>query len=323
MRLPSALSGIIFRILRGKASKEEVRQFNSWYDQGMDAKWQIQDYKNRSKEQVEEELLQKIKKSAHLHSHNPVSKRDFAGWKVAACTVFLIGIGLLAVKLSSSIPAEDSEPAFITFENGYGMIKNVRLPDGSTVSLFHNSTIKVAKNFSENRLISLSGEAFFEVKKDTLHPFRVESANLTTEVLGTSFLIRNQPDQQEVVAVKTGLVKVSDQVDSVFMLTPNLRLDYVEKAGAVSTIAENDPLFFWTEDILVFHNTPMKEMIKTLEEWYGVKIIADLKSSNSCKISGTYENQSLESILQLIQYSIPLQYQIHEKNVTLTFKNCP
>ncbi|MCE7054947.1 DUF4974 domain-containing protein [Algoriphagus sp. AGSA1] len=323
MRLPSALLGIISRILRGKASEQEVRQFNSWYDEGLDAKWQIQDYKNRSKEQVEEELLQKIKKSAHLHSHNPVSKRDFAGWKVAACTVFLIGIGLLAVKISSSIPAEDSEPAFVTFENGYGMIKKIRLPDGSAVSLFHNTTIKVAENFSENRFIMLSGEAFFEVKKDTLHPFRVESANLTTEVLGTSFLIRNQPNQKQVVAVKTGLVKVSDQVDTFFMLTPNLRLDYAEQAGAVSTIAENDPLFLWTEDVLAFDHTSMEGMIQTLEDWYGVKITSDLKSSNTCQISGTYQNQSLESILQLIQYSIPLHYQIDGKNITLTFKNCP
>ena len=323
MRLPSVLSDIVSKMLRGKASKEEVQKFNSWYNQGIDTPWHIQDYKKRNKDQVESEMLQNIQKATRSRIPDSSPKQSFLGWKIAASIIILIGVGLFATKLMPSENSVIQESKLLTFENGKGMIKKVSLPDGSAVSLFHDTKIQVSENFSENRLVILSGEAFFEVKRDSLHPFRVETATLTTEVLGTSFLIKNQPDEQEVVAVKTGLVKVSDPLDSIFMLTPNLRLDYSDQGGAVSTMPKSDPLFAWTEDIIVFDETPMQEMLNTLEDWYGVKISTDLKASNTCRISGTYENQNLENLLQLIQYSIPITYEIDAKNVTLNFKNCP
>ncbi|REG90945.1 FecR family protein [Algoriphagus antarcticus] len=322
MRLPSVLSDILSKILRGKASKEELHQFNSWYAKEVESEWHIQDYKKRNKEQVESEMLQIIRRATRTQIPNTPPKQNFSGWKIAACIAMLIGIGLLVLNTTPFATSERVETTFLTFENAKGMIKKVRLPDGSMVSLFHDTHIQVDENFSENRLVRLSGEAFFEVKRDTLHPFRVESANLTTEVLGTSFLIKNLTNQQEVVAVKSGLVKVSDQVDSIYVLTPNLRLAYSNQVGAVSIIPENDPLFAWTEDVIVFDKTSMTEMIKILEDWYGVKITDNLEASNTCQISGTYEKQSLENLLQLIQYSIPITYQIDAKNATLTFKNC-
>ncbi|WP_192345916.1 FecR family protein [Algoriphagus sp. Y33] len=323
MRLSSVLSDIVSKTLRGKASKEEIQKFNSWYDKGIDSSCHIQDFKKRDKAQIESEMLKNIQKATHYQLPNTLPKQGFLRWKVAASLILLVGIGLLAMNKLTPGSQESQETAFLTFENSKGMIKKVKLPDGSIVSLFHNTHIKVAENFSENRFVKLSGEAFFEVKRDTLHPFLVESANLTTEVLGTSFLIKNLVGRQEVVAVKTGLVKVSDQVDSTFMLTPNLRLDYTNQTGFVSTMLENDPLLAWTQDIIVFKNTPMNEMITTLEDWYGVKMTHDLKASNTCQISGTYEKQSLENLLQLIQYSIPITYQLDGKKVTISFKNCP
>ena len=323
MRLPSVLSDIVSKMLRGKASKEEVQKFNSWYNKGIDTPWHIQDYKKRNKDQVQSEMLQNIQKATRSRIPDLSPKQSFLGWKIAASIIILIGVGLFATKLMPSENSVIQESKLLTFENGKGMIKKVSLPDGSAVSLFHDTKIQVSENFSENRLVILSGEAFFEVKRDTVHPFRVETSTLTTEVLGTSFLIKNIQDVQEIVAVKTGLVKVSDSLDSMFMLTPNLRLDYSDHVGTVSTMPISDPLFAWTEDILVFDETPMKEMVKMLEDWYGVMITTDLNASNTCRISGTYEKQSLENLLQLIRYSIPITYEINAKNVILTFKNCP
>jgi len=324
MRLPSGLVTIIAKILRGKASSTEIGKFNAWYDTGLDSEWHVQDHKKRDREQVAAEMLSNIQEATFPNVKQSPPKQHLISksFSVAASIALFISIGALLLGTNSSSTSEAIETNFLTFENTQGMIKKVRLPDGSVVSLFHNTKIQVAENFSENRFVQLSGEAFFEVKRDTLRPFRVASAHLTTEVLGTSFLIKNVADQQQIVAVKTGLVKVSDAVDSIFMLSPNLRLDYTNEAGSISGIPEDDPLFAWTEDVIVFENTPMSEMIKTLEDWYGVYISHDLTDSNTCQISGTYEKQSLENLLQLIQYSIPIHYQIDAKNVTLTFKNC-
>ena len=326
MRIHPTLSRVISKILRGKATPSEIGNFNEWYNHGAGDELEILDHKGRTRSQIEQELLFKIQN--HRLDEGSRNRRDSkargtGAWTVAASVILVIGLGLFAQRERYHDKEPSGEISFLTFENGTGMIKKVRLPDGSSVQLFHRTKIQVAENFSEQRFLELEGEAFFNVKRDSLHPFRVESANLTTEVLGTSFLIKTLPDQSEMVAVKTGLVRVSDSMDANFMLQPNSRLDYAKDAGFVSEIASTDPLFAWTEDILAFQKTEMSEMIQILEDWYGVKITHNLTEQITCEISGTYQNQSLENLLQLIQYSIPFTYQLNEKNVTLQFKNCP
>ncbi|WP_026967567.1 FecR family protein [Algoriphagus terrigena] len=326
MRIHPTLSRVISKILRGKATPSEIDLFNGWYDEAGSEQLEIRDHKGRTRSQIEEQLLSKIQnhRSDKKAGDRPDSNaRGSVIWKVAASVILVIGLVLFGQRLFQDDLPSKEEISFLTFKNGTGMIKKIRLPDGSTVQLFHRTTIQVAENFTEQRFLKLEGEAFFEVKRDSLHPFRVESAHLTTEVLGTSFLIKTLPGQPEVVAVKTGLVKVSDSLEANFMLHPNFRLDYEKQSGAVSEMPSSDPIFAWTEDVLAFQKTGMSEMIQILEDWYGVKITHNLTKKITCEISGSYENQSLENLLQLIQYSIPFTYELNGKNVTLHFKNCP
>src|SRR5690606_34802698 len=156
MRLPSVLSDIVSKNLRGKASKEEVRKFNSWYDQEIDSELHIQDHKKRSKTQVESEMLQNIQRATRTQHPHSAPKQGFSVWKIAASIILLVGIGLVAMKMLPSDKPKSMEMKFLAFENSKGMIKKVRLPDGSVVSLFHDTNIQVAENFSENRLVKLS-----------------------------------------------------------------------------------------------------------------------------------------------------------------------
>jgi ferric-dicitrate binding protein FerR (iron transport regulator) len=322
MKLHPSLSQTISKLLRGKATPSEIQQINEWYHQDEGEQLEIIDHQGRTRSQIERDLFKKIR--SRTQPNRPGDKRGSWAWKIAASVILGMGLGLVTLQqLDVKEPKPSPEISFVTFENGTGMIKKIRLPDGSSVRLFHNTKIQVAENFSERRLLKLRGEAFFEVKRDSLRPFRVESGKLTTEVLGTSFLIKALSDESEVVAVKTGLVKVSDPHEATFLLHPNKRLDYVGQKGSVSETPAGDPLFAWTEDILAFQKTRMYEMVEILEDWYGVTITHNLTEQNTCEISGAYENQSLENLLQLIQYSIPLTYQLDAKNVILHFKNCP
>ncbi|MBN3584207.1 DUF4974 domain-containing protein [Algoriphagus aestuarii] len=328
MRLHPSLIGTISKILRGKASQTELQKFNKWYDSTSSDDVELVDHLGRSKAEIEKELFSKIQGRTQVSrekkfSGTPKERKLSFGW-VAASILLLISCGLVWNHYQTDrVTVNAPTLAYVTFENGTGMFKKVKLPDGSTVKLFHKSRIQVSENFSENRFVKLEGEAFFEVERDTLHPFRVESQHLITEVLGTSFLIRNSEDFQEIVAVKTGLVKVSNQADTSFLLEPNYRLDFSSGLGNVSKMAENDPLFAWTEEVLVFDHTEMETMVSDLENWYGVTISHNLSEKIQCEISGTYERQSLENLLELINYSIPITYQISGKNVTLHFKDCP
>lgn len=328
MRLQSSLLGIIGKILRGKASQSEIRQFNNWYDSAHSDGLEIVDHRGRSKSDIEKEIFFKIRqRTTQIQKADTTKIRNSIKlspvWIAASIFLFL-SVGILLHQLVyEQKPDSTKSLSFLTFENGTGMFKKIKLPDGSTVQLYHNSQIQVAENFSENRYLKLSGEAFFDVRRDTIHPFRVESQNLVTEVLGTSFLIQNLENAQELVAVKSGLVKVSNQADTSFILEPNYLLDFSNGSGNVREIPENDPLFAWTEDVLVFENTDMSTMVSELEDWYGVTIEHNLSKQISCEISGTFKKQSLENLLELINYSIPITYQINGNHVSLHFKNCP
>ena len=125
MRLPSVLSDIVSKILRGKASKEEVQNFNSWYNKGIDSAWHIQDYKKRNKSQVQSEMLQNILKATSNQRPDSSPKQSFLGWKIAASIIILIGVGLFAMKFIPSETLVIQETNFLTFENAKGMIKKV------------------------------------------------------------------------------------------------------------------------------------------------------------------------------------------------------
>lgn len=140
------------------------------------------------------------------------------GWsfnwaKIAVITlaVSVVGVMTLAIYHEGTTSIQYSE-----FRVSSG-IDSVNLPDGSEIVLKANSSIKYPSHFpGKSREVSLEGEAFFKVKKDTEHPFIVKTENLTTEVLGTSFNIRSG-QHYSVVTVATGRVKVSGDKDALVL----------------------------------------------------------------------------------------------------------
>ena len=127
--------------------------------------------------------------------------------------------------------AEEIEYAAIR-ERSEGSEREVTLPDGSTVRLRRNSAIAYASNFSDNRKVELSGDAFFSVAKRDGQPFEVLYNDMTVRVLGTEFLL-NTTQACSMVTLKSGAVEVASATRSV-KLTPNQRLSAAPGAGNFS-----------------------------------------------------------------------------------------
>lgn len=83
------------------------------------------------------------------------------------------------------------------------------LPDSSKVCLNKHSRLSYPAVFAANRHSTLSGEAFFEVRHDSLHPFVVHTSGTTVRVLGTSFNVREAHDGEVFVGVVSGKVAFS------------------------------------------------------------------------------------------------------------------
>jgi len=206
-----------------------------------------------------------------------------------------------------------------------GVKVTLTLQDGSKVLLNSGSTLRYIPHFEKDqRELFLTGEAFFEVAKDSLRPFIVNTAGMVTTALGTSFLIKAVNKEESMVALISGKVSVdSDAKDGgTITLFPGSAY-YTGKDGKEGYSLPFDPelVLAWTQKTIRFEKTPMLEVIRVLENWYGVHISYPEKPSSNLKISGKFQDLTLENVLRGMSYTGRFDFEINKDNVMLTFKN--
>ena len=204
------------------------------------------------------------------------------------------------------------------------------LPDGSVVVLSQNSSLVYDRSFDQaRREVYLHGEAFFKVKRDVTKPFVVHAGDLVTEVLGTSFRIRqNEQVKKTEVSVLTGKVSVYAREDNPdrerngVILTQNQRVLYdAVTRNIVPTLVE-DPLprvpVEQVRTALVFQEVPLEEVLSQLTQLYGIEFVISNPKSKACHITADLNGLSLFTQLELICKSIDATY---EKRGTVVFVN--
>ena len=204
--------------------------------------------------------------------------------------------------------------SLITHKTSYGEILNIKLQDGSDVTLNSNSSVSYSKN--ESRKIWLTGEAFFDVAKDLDKPFIIKSGEVATTVLGTSFNVNTYPENQQVaITVATGKVKVASQ-ESELLLLPNEQGVFDRNSKAISKEKIDIASFLhWKDGIIHFDDAELSKVLQTLERWYGVTFVVDNNTIGNCHITATYDNERLDAILESIVYAKKgLHYQFLDKN---------
>ena len=102
-----------------------------------------------------------------------------------------------------------------------GSKSEIILPDGTKVQLNGATTIRYDINDTEQRLVHLSGEAFFDVAKNPDCPFRVMVNDFQIEVLGTSFNVNTYKKDVIETSLLTGKIKISGgSLPHEYTLTP-------------------------------------------------------------------------------------------------------
>ena len=205
--------------------------------------------------------------------------------------------------------------------------QKILLEDGSIVWLKGNSTFTYPKTFSgSTRAVSLVGEALFEVAKDASHPFIIECGDLTTTVLGTSFNIRSGHSHTEIV-VLTGKVSVQSKKETrTTVILPNEKAVYnhVQQALTKSAAAadESVAIIDGTEYSMSFEDTPMKEVVKRIEDKFGVEVVMADPRLGNCMITANLTDQSLDLALEMISKSLRTNYTINNGRVLLHGPGC-
>ncbi len=286
--------------------KEEFIQLAKKYAQNkasLGEKWVVEEFFKKLQDnsqiitynftEVKRDFLLKRINSIIDKPKNRLSRLYSITLKIAAIAIILLGSSLLANYLINN--------GNISQVAAKGEKKTILLPDGSLVFLNSNSNISYSKNFKNKRELKLSGEAYFEVKKNPEKPFLVETDQIKTRVLGTSFNIKAYKNSQTKVSVNTGKVEVDiKEISRKIILVKNQQLSLMNTSEPLLSKDNSENFSAWTKNTIVLNNTSLGEASKILENWYDIEINFASKDLQKLKITGKFKDEKLINILKSI-----------------------
>jgi ferric-dicitrate binding protein FerR (iron transport regulator) len=220
-------------------------------------------------------------------------------WRIAAAVVFIVLAGSILYQQLS--PHDTRYLAEITSEK-------ITLKDGTHVTLNRNSELIWLTDHKNQRVVSLKGDAYFDVVKDATKPFVVSTTDLEIEVLGTAFYVDARPEQPSTdVTVEHGRVAVRHNSEEVVLVAEE-KASFDKAGGRLEKLANADPNFTSVKtQTLQFKNSRMETVVATLNRHYHARIIAEPSVQSSCELTATFEHKSLEAVLQIIASTLSLE----------------
>lgn len=262
------------------------------------------------------------------HINKPVdtqtdTKKTSLKWLYAAAIGLLVcACGIVYQQFNRT------QTAYTTIKNANGKRSKIMLPDSSAVYLAGGTTIKIPSDFKQGkRTVHLNGEAFFEVVHLAKRPFTVESGNITTIVLGTSFNVKAYAaDNKVAVTVSTGKVGIMASVKGknhlVKFLMPNEQIEIDTQSGLYA-FNETDvsAVTSWTNNNLVFYNTTLKDISVTLERYYGVDIDFTDSDLKQIKLTAKFQHMSILQVMEDIKLLSGIAYTQKGNHIFFTNNN--
>ena len=228
----------------------------------------------------------------------------------------------LVVGLGFAVYQFNFQQDLITAKTANDEIIRIELADGSVLWLNENSEFTYSKNMDDDeRVVSLNGQAYFDIAKDPNRPFRIIGEKATVEVLGTSFDLISR-EKYANVNVTSG--KVS------FGMTENEEVSVVLEKGHQATVKENklvkndafnENASSWMTKDFVFKSLPLSEVAETLSEYFDVKFKVDDTIKN-CLITSSFEDKSLDEILSTLEAIASIKNEKKGKSIKLTGPGC-
>jgi transmembrane sensor len=217
-------------------------------------------------------------------------------YSVAASLLLLISVSFYFMNNNSKI----------THKTNYGEILNIKLQDGSDVTLNSNSSLSYYKN--ESRKVWLSGEAFFQVDKKvvTNAKFWVFTDDLSVEVYGTSFNVNTKKKKTDVFLEEGSIwLKLKNGIDK--KMIPG---NYISYSSKKNEILEDKNIFnpitktSWKDGSLLFENLSLEKAMEKIEESYGFAIVFKEDKSKNILITGAVPITNIDICIKAIEKSV-------------------
>ncbi|MBT1696088.1 FecR domain-containing protein [Fulvivirgaceae bacterium PWU4] len=319
---------LLVRLLAGECTEQERQTVDRWleadpanrtYFKELSTLWNTSEPPGSFQKEWLKEDWRKVQSridEIRIKLPNKVAKQRSLVYtlaRLAAVIVLGIGIYFFARQLSSETPLQKTIASA-------GMTTLI-LPDGSKVSLNTNAKLTYPETFdTENREVTLQGEAFFEITPDVKKPFLIRTDNVTTEVVGTSFSV-NSNTSRVVVTVVTGKVMLYEDRHSAIAMIAGEQGVYNDK---ILEKRINTDLNFlsWKTNILTFQNTPLTKVVDDLNRHYGRQLRIASDTLEHCTLTSTFQHQTLEEILRELQVLFSIEIDRSDDTIILKGNGC-
>ena len=313
--------GLIAKYISGELTADERQLFDAWLAQKPINRELLKEYEKANELALEElgrsqakieidvdtewiKFQNSVKgdsKEDSVRNLEENNESENSWYRIAAVFILLVGFGFALNYYIS----ESKDVIVKTAANQ----KSIELPDGSHVTLNSNSKLSYAKNFGDiERSVTLKGEAFFDVSRDESRPFVISTESAKIQVLGTSFNVFSRIDKSTEVVVTTGTVKVFDESGRKSVTIGAGERAEVSDNRVVGTVNHDDNYIAWKTRVISFENQSLLVVIEALERIYNVQFNFDSGVISSCEVTATFNGQTIESILNVLESTLDLEY---------------
>ncbi len=222
-----------------------------------------------------------------------------------------------------------SSEEYFTLATNKGEQTSIVLPDGSSAWLNVDTRITYSVLYGKkNRELTVSGEAFFKVKKDAAKPFIVHVQNMNVKALGTAFNVRGYEDDATVqTSLFEGKVDVQINYDAGNtrrqLLTSGQSLVFNKETTTAATRTFNQEMIgAWIDKQLIFDNTPFNDVIRNTERWFNIDIYYPVNQFEHDYLTlRLKKGEPLTRLFEIIDETIGINYRIENNKIVLTKKD--
>jgi transmembrane sensor len=213
-------------------------------------------------------------------------------------------------------------PESQTYVTGLGGRETLALSDGSRIELNTNTVLRVATNARSRTVWLDKGEAYFEIKHDSAHPFVVFTTGHRITDLGTKFLVRQNKDRVEVALIEgKARVDSSDvaKAQSAVLTPGDVAIATTDKLSVTqrpNTKLTNE--LSWRQGQLIFSETTLADAVAQFNRYNITKLVVSDPTAARMKINGTFPTNGTEMFARVTQHILQLRTEKHGDEIVIS-----
>jgi ferric-dicitrate binding protein FerR (iron transport regulator) len=232
----------------------------------------------------------------------------------AASLALVVAIGSLALWMKEKQSFRQLAAVSSRVETNEGERARLFLADSTEIILNAGSSLEYDRNYSiDNRMVKLSGEAFFDVTTNPDKPFIVQLDRMKISAIGTRFNVFSFGNEDRVeTTLEQGSLEVSIPGEEVITLKPGQQVIYFRRTEkvVVNDVA-SETYTSWKENKLRLNDTPFEEVLRRIGRHYNVIFEITSKDLLDLKYTGTFIDESIEEVMQMLKTVSPITYKIY------------